>query len=117
MTTSDLAFLVGPLAGPLVAAGSCAIVIARTRRPQVILPTAGLSLVLLVSFVTYWFLWGTAFDAVDTLRAVPVRVERALDVSMAVCALAATALAALAVVVLAFGPRRARGGVGAPGTS
>lgn len=87
-------------------------VVVTARRLRVILPAAALSLVALVSWVSYWFFWGKGFDAVDAGRNVPAGVDAAQNTSMVVCALATVALTALAALVLA---RRKRPGiVGSP---
>ena len=114
MTLSDLAFLVGPVAGPFVVAGSCATVVALTRHPRAVVPTAGLSCVVMASFVTYWYFWGRAFDAADALQAAPSGDERAMNVAMALCAAAATTLVCLSLGVAGSHRRRPRE-VAAPG--
>lgn len=92
--------LAGPLAGPLLAAGSCAAVAVVTRRLRAVLPVAALTLVMLVSWVSYWFFWGKAFEAADAVRDVPGEVELASDVAMATCAVSAIAVTTVAFVVV-----------------
>ena len=62
--------------------------------------------------MTYWFLWGKAFDAADALRPVPARVEQALNVAMSMCALAAVSVGVLGAVAVAASRRRRRDAMG-----
>jgi hypothetical protein len=113
---SELAFLIGPVAGPLLVAGSLVAIVVTTRRPRVVFPAAGLAFAVMASFVTHWFFWGKGFDAADAGREVPAGVQSALNISAGVGAATAAALAVLTAVVLAS-RRRRRGIVGAPSAS
>ena len=115
---SDLAFLLGPFAGPLLATIACVAVVATRQPVRLVVAASAMTFVVMASFVTYWFLWGKAFDAADALRPVPARVEQALNVAMSMCALAAVSVAVLGAVAVAASrrrPRRDAMGVANPG--
>ena len=76
---SDLAFLLGPFAGPLLATIACVAVVATRQPVRLVVAASAMTFVVMASFVTYWFLWGKAFDAADALRPVPVHVVTLIE--------------------------------------
>lgn len=100
MTLLDIAFLIGAVAGPVVAVACCALVLATTRRRAIRASVLVLGALVGVAFVVFWFFWGEGFDAADAYVEVPQRVRAAQDAASVVGALATLALVVLSVAVL-----------------
>lgn len=81
----DLVFALGVLVGPLVALCIC-VLLAVARQPRRVVTVAmALTAALAVSWVTYWYLWGKAFDYADSYRPVPLALDRASTLLTALC--------------------------------
>ena len=105
MKLADLALVVGPVAGPLLAVPACVVIAVTKQARQVLIVAAALAVAVAASFVGYWFLWGKAFDSVDALQTVPRNVSFAQDVSLLVCAVATVSLVVLTAVTLVVSRR------------
>jgi hypothetical protein len=101
-----VAFLLGPVGGPVLAlAAFVPLVTIRRSRPAVAAAIVLMS-VYAAAFVTYWYFWGLAFDAVDAYRPVPAGVAWWENVSLVVCALAGLSLVLLWAATPRCGRRR-----------
>ena len=112
-TIADLVFLVGIFMGPLLVVGTC-VMLRMTRQPQWVFATAiGLSAVTALAWVTYWYLWGEAFEYADAYRPVPPALDRASSVAIAVCFISSVLVAALGAsrLVVAWSNRHKPGSV------
>ena len=94
-TIGDLVFVVGVFAGPLLVLSTC-VLLRVTRQPRWVFITAvALSAVMALAWVTYWYAWGKAFDYADTYSPVPLALDRASNVAVAVCFMSSMLVAAL----------------------
>lgn len=87
------------------------------RQPRWVYATAvALSAVMVLAWVTYWFLWGEAFDYADTYRPVPVALDRASNIAIAGCFMSSVLVAALGAsrLVVAWNSRGNPGRVPSP---
>jgi hypothetical protein len=50
---------------------------------------------MVLAWVTYWYLWGEAFDYADTSRPVPLALDRASNIAIAGCFMSSVLVAAL----------------------
>ncbi|ROR90893.1 hypothetical protein [Nocardioides aurantiacus] len=96
----DVTFLVGAVAGPVVALTCCAIVLTTTRRRGVVVPVVVLTASVAVAFAVFWFFWGEGFEAADAVAEVPHGVRVAQDVSSVVGAAATLVLVMMTAAVL-----------------
>ena len=100
-TIADLVFAVGIFAGPPLVLSTCVLLLV-TRQPRWVLVTAvALSAVMAMAWVSYWYLWGKAFDYADTYRPVPLALDRASNIAIAVCFTSSVLVAALGASRLA----------------
>ncbi len=107
MSLADIAFAVGPL-GAVVVVPLAMVVLAVRRHPVwAVWLGALLALTVAVSWLAYWFLWGSAFDYANAFKQVPGRVDTALGVTMTVAALGCVGVALTTVTAVAHS-RRAR---------
>ncbi len=95
MTLADAAYVVGPLAGPVIALFGYVIVWGSTRRRDILVVTFVSAFFVVASFRVYWFAWGIAFEPSDAARVPHPVVQYAVDAAFVVCALTATMLVAL----------------------
>jgi len=94
-TIGDFMFVVGIFAGPPIVLSTC-VSLRVTRQPRWVYATAvALSAVMMLAWVTYWYLWGEAFDYADTNRPVPVALDRASNIAIAACFMSSVLVAAL----------------------
>lgn len=94
-TIADFVFAVGIFAGPPLVLSTCVLLLV-TRQPRWVLVTAvALSAVMAIAWVTYWYLWGEAFDYADTYRPVPPALDRASNIAIAACFMSSVLVAAL----------------------
>lgn len=94
-TIGESAFVVGMFVGPPLVLGTCVLLRVK-RQPRWIFVTAvALSAVLALAWVTYWYLWGKAFDYADSYRPVPLALDRASNIAIAACCLSSVLVAAL----------------------
>jgi hypothetical protein len=96
----DLAFVVGPLGAPIIGIlVIVALVVARSAKWAIWfgIPLFGLTA---VAWLTYWFLWGQAFDRVDAGLDPSETMEVALNAAIWACAAGCTALVVTAVSAL-----------------
>ena len=94
-TIGDLVFVVGIFAGPPLVLITC-VLLGVTRQPRWVYATAvALSAVMVLAWVTYWYLWGEAFDYADTSRPVPLALDRASNIAITACFLSSVLVAAL----------------------
>ena len=91
----DFVFIVGVFAGPLLVLSTCVLLRATRQPPWVFITAVALSAVMALAWVTYWYLWGKAFDYADTYRPVPPALDRASNVAIAACFMASMFVAAL----------------------
>lgn len=94
-TIGDFAFVVGMFAGPALVLSTCVLLRVTVQRRWVLITAVALSAVMALSWVTYWYLWGKAFDYADTYRPVPLALDRASNVAIAVCFTLSVLVAAL----------------------
>ena len=95
-------FVVGIFAGPPLVLTTC-VLLRVTRQPRRVYATGvALSAIMLIAWVTYWYLWGQAFDYADTYRPVPLALERASNIAIAACFLSSVLVAALGASRLAI---------------
>ena len=109
-TLGDLVFVVGIFAGPPLVLITC-VLLRVTRQPRRVFVTAvALSAVMMLAWVTYWYLWGQAFDYADTYRPVPVALDRASTTAIAACLMLSALVAALGAsrLVVAWNNRCAK---------
>ena len=100
-TIADFVFAVGIFAGPPLVLSTCVLLLV-TRQPRWVLVTAvALSAVMAIAWVTYWYLWGKAFDYADTYRPVPLALDRASNIAIAVCFTSSVLVATLGASRLA----------------
>jgi hypothetical protein len=71
--------------------------------------TAALALATVTAgaFVTFWYLWGKAFEYVDAYRPVPPRIDHAADLASAVSLIASLTMVGLVLARL-LAARRSR---------
>ena len=115
-TIGDLVFVVGIFAGPPLVLITC-VLLRVARQPRWVYATAvALSAVMVLAWVTYWFLWGEAFDYADTYRPVPVALDRASNIAIAACFMSSVLVAALGAsrLVVAWNNRGNPGRVPSP---
>ena len=94
-TIGDLVFVVGIFAGPPLVLITC-VLLRVARQPRWVYATAvALSAVMVLAWVTYWYLWGEAFDYADTYRPVPPALDRASNIAIAACFMSSVLVAAL----------------------
>ena len=55
-------------------------------------------MVVALTWVTYWFMWGKAFSYADANRPVPVAIDTVSNVSMVLCAVGGVALAGTGII-------------------
>ena len=104
MSPLDLAFLVGPLGAPITGIlVMVALIVARPTKWALWIgsPLFGLTA---AAWLTYWFLWGRAFDRVDADLDPIASSEVAMNGSIWACAAGCIALAVTAIS--AFGSTR-----------
>ena len=101
MSPLDLAFLVGPLGAPII--GILVMVALVVARPALWTGTPLFGLTA-AAWLTYWFLWGRAFDRVDAELDPIAGSEVAMNAATWTCAAGCIALAVTAVS--AFGSAR-----------
>lgn len=109
-TLGDLMFVVGIFAGPPLVLITC-VLLRVTRQPRRVFVTAvALSAFMMLAWVTYWYLWGEAFDYADTYRPVPVGLDLASTIAIAGCFMSSALVAALGAsrLVLAWNNRGAK---------
>ena len=104
MSPLDLAFLVGPLGAPII--GILVMVALVVARPTTWALWTGTPLFGLTAaaWLTYWFLWGRAFDRVDAELDPIASSEVAMNAAIWTCVAGCIALAVTAVS--AFGSAR-----------
>ena len=110
-TLADFVFAVGIFAGPPLVLITC-VLLRVTRQPRWVFATAvALSAVLALAWVTYWYLWGKAFDYADTYRPVPLALDRASNIAIAACFTSSVLVAALGAtrLVVAWSNRHKAG--------
>jgi len=123
MDVGALAMLVGPVGLLVVGPLAWAALVMLWPPARVLRTAAGVTGVGAAALLTYWYLWGRAFDAADALRAVPPWVAAGSQVAAVVCALACLLLVALVPIVAVAEGRRGSAGTGgtpagaSPGTS
>ena len=99
MYPADIVFLVGPV-GAVAVVPAVVALLAVVRRPRwAVWLTASLSVGVGVAWLSYWVLWGKAFDYADAFRPVPAPLEDALNTTMALCAGGVVLLGATAVTI------------------
>ena len=101
----DVSFLLGPLLAPVLTIVAVAIIVAVRRIRWAVRLGMGLAGLTTVTWLTYWFLWGKAFDFADSGGKQGWDVQGVTDAVSVVCASACAAL--LGTAVLAF--QRSRG--------
>jgi hypothetical protein len=101
-TIRDFAFVVGVFMGPLVALGICLLLVVARQPRRVVTVAVALSAVLAVTWVTYWYLWGKALEYADSYRSVPLALDRASTLLIALCFLLSLMISALGVSRLAI---------------
>lgn len=109
-TIGGLVFAVGIFARPPLVLITC-VLLRVTRQPRWVFATAvALSAVMMLAWVTYWYLWGQAFDYADTYSPVPVALDRASNIAVAACFMSSAFVAALGAsrLVLAWNNRGAK---------
>ena len=89
------------LCAPLLALAACVVVLATSDRRVVSVAAVVLGVVDVVAFATYAYLWGRAFDDIDTRGATSPLIDRAPDVALGVGAASLVAIVGLVVVRLA----------------
>ena len=95
---ADVTFLAGPI-GAVVHVPLALTLLAIAKRPRWALWLGGtLSAVVALTWMTYWFLWGKAFNYADANRPVPVTIDTASNVSMVLCAISGVALAGTGII-------------------
>lgn len=100
-TIGDFVFAVGIFAGPLLVL-STGVLLLVTRQPRwVVVAAVVLATVMGLAWVTYWYLWGQAFDYADTYRPVPLALDQASNIAIAVCFISSVLMAALGASRLA----------------
>jgi hypothetical protein len=93
----DLAFIVGPLGAPIIGIlVMVALTIARPTKWALWIGTPLFGLVG-VTWLTYWFLWGRAFDRVDAELGPVASSEVAMNTATWACAAGCIALAVTAL--------------------
>jgi hypothetical protein len=97
----DLIFLTGPFGALILAPLSLTAIVVVKRPRWMFILGAALTAVAALSFISYWFLWGQAFDYADANKPVPTRLDVASNVAMTLCSIASLALVGLAVAVIA----------------
>lgn len=94
-TIGDIVFAVGIIAGPPLVL-STGVLLRVTRQPRWVFATAvALSAVMALAWVTYWYLWGKAFDYADTYAPVPLALDRASTIAITACFTSTLLVAAL----------------------
>lgn len=67
-----------------------------TRQPRWVSATAiACAVVAATAFVSYWYMWGKAFDYADANRSVPPVLNQASNIAIAVCLLSSLMVATL----------------------
>lgn len=91
----DLAFVVAISMGPVLVLATFLLLLV-TQQPRWISVTViACGVVAATAFVSYWYVWGKAFDYADTNRSVPVALAQASDVALAACLLSSLVVVAL----------------------
>ena len=91
----DFVFVVGMFAGPLLVLSTCVLLRVTCQPRWVFISAVALSGVMALAWVTYWYLWGRAFDYADTYRPVPLALDRASNVAIAACFMSSALVSAL----------------------
>ena len=100
MSPVDLAFVVGPLGAPII--GILVMVALAVARPTKWAISLGAPIFVFtaVAWLTYWFLWGRAFDRVDAELDPIAGLEVALNAAIWACA--AGCIAHVVTAAIAF---------------
>ncbi|MEQ4210406.1 hypothetical protein [Actinopolymorpha sp. B9G3] len=104
MSMLDVCFMIGPLGAPVMTTLAMTVLVVRHRRRAVRLG-APLAVLVALSWVGYWYLWGKAFEYADAFKPVPPPVDTARTTLAVICALASVALVTAAATTFGFAPR------------
>lgn len=100
-TIGDFIFGLGIFAGPLLVL-TIGVLLLVTRQPRwVVVAAVVLAAVMGLAWVSYWYLWGQAFDYADTYRPVPLALDQASNIAIAACFTSSVLMAALGASRLA----------------
>ncbi len=106
MYLADIVFLAGPV-GAVAVVPAVVALLAVARRPRwAVWLTASLSAGVGLTWLSYWVLWGKAFDYADAFQPVPAPLEAALNTTMTLCAGGVVLLGATAIAFALFAVSR-----------
>jgi hypothetical protein len=105
MALQDVSFVFGIFIAPLIAVACFTAVLATGQSGRAIAAVSVLSALVTACFVTYWALWGSAFDEVDAGREVPQALDNGMSFAIGVSAVAGALLLVLGAVLAALSRR------------
>jgi hypothetical protein len=100
MDLGDTPFVFGVFVAPLIVVVVLPMVIATRQSKRAVTLTSVLSAVVAGALITYWGVWGTAFDEVDAGRDVPSALDRTMNVAVGLSAVSAASLLALGAALM-----------------
>jgi len=113
MDLDDTPFVLGVFVAPLIVVVVFTVIITTQSSRRIITTTSVLSALVVASLITYWAVWGAAFDEVDAGREVPSEVDLLSNIATGLSAVSAASLLALSAALLASKFRRDSTPIGA----
>lgn len=91
----DLAFGAAVSMAPVIVLTTFVLLLVIQQPRWVTATVVACGVVAATAFVSYWYLWGKAFDYADANRSVPAAIDQALNVALAACVLSSLVVVAL----------------------